>query len=970
MLFSQTSPRTLLVAAVAAGSWLVAAQESKWTLSTTELQREAFETQPYVANGYIGQRIPAEGFGYKEFVPINQTAHDGTQGWPLFTPRQSAAIIAGFYDQQATTEGTNFEQTGGQQPLSTLPTWSSLYLTINNQTYSILSPGAEIKNWSQSMSIQDGLVKTEIVWLPGVGEDAVSLTYEILAHREWPNLGVVRLNVNGLREGMSVAVTDVFDGAGAWRTNTVSTGAVPNTTNTHHTAVQPLGISNVTAYEVSVLSLSTNDVSFSSGADCLSSAGILSSNSSTSSQCLRLLSIPAGGSFTALKFVGIASSDAFPGTELETALAAAQMASEKGWEEVLSSHRAAWDTIWEDADIEIPGEQNTEPQLVARASLFHILSNVRDGSEATGLGGNSIAPSGLTSDSYAGQIFWDADTWMYPGLLALFPSYAESIVDFRYRQLGAAMENAAEYNLSGALYPWTSGRFGNCTGVGPCYDYEYHLNADIALAAWQYYAATGNQTWLEEKGWPLVKNIADMFAAFVVYNETTGMYETYNETSPDEYSNHKNNSAMINGALSVTLKQAAELGALVNYTTPSEWAAIRQNITMLTSPTSGILLEFDGFNATTEVKQADVVLLAYPFEYERSSTLSLQDLDFYSVSTSASGPGMTYSVFSIIASQLSPVGCASYSYFLQSAQPYSRAPYYQFSEQTSDVYSENGGTNPAYTFLTGHGGFLQTLTHGFTGYRLRLSGPYFDPVLPPQLTNYTVKGLKWQGSSFDVNVATSQTTISRRAGREGNVTVEIASGNEKAGNYSLAAGDSLVVPTRSTSGTLVGNNLAQCATVLSNDTSFNIPAGEIVIVPGEYGLAAVDGANATTWQPLTADPSSLVVDLGSEKRISAFHFNWGAAPPKSYAVSLSNSSDFSAASSSTSSSIASGDITADALTVLSSEEANLVAVHVGNLTDHALPEPVVARYVELTIEGSWNDEGYGGTVAEFAVIGT
>lgn len=100
------------------------------------------------------------------------------------------------------------------------------------------------------------------------------------------------------------------------------------------------------------------------------------------------------------------------------------MASEKGWEEVLSSHRAAWDTIWEDADIEIPGEQNTEPQLVARASLFHILSNVyilslfaisasadlfrmqvRDGSEATGLGGNSIAPSGLTSDSYAGQIF-------------------------------------------------------------------------------------------------------------------------------------------------------------------------------------------------------------------------------------------------------------------------------------------------------------------------------------------------------------------------------------------------------------------------------------------------------------------------------------------------------------------------------------------------------------------------------------
>jgi len=32
---------------------------------------------------------------------------------------------------------------------------------------------------------------------------------------------------------------------------------------------------------------------------------------------------------------------------------------------------------------------------------------------------------------------------------------------------------------------------------------------------------------------------------------------------------------------------------------------------------------------------------------------------------------------------------------------------HRFSEQTNDVYDTNGGTNPAYTFLTGHGGFLQ-----------------------------------------------------------------------------------------------------------------------------------------------------------------------------------------------------------------------------------------------------------------------
>ena len=38
---------------------------------------------------------------------------------------------------------------------------------------------------------------------------------------------------------------------------------------------------------------------------------------------------------------------------------------------------------------------------------------------------------------------------------------------YRFRQLGAARENSQQFNRSGALYPWTAGRFGNCTGVGP-----------------------------------------------------------------------------------------------------------------------------------------------------------------------------------------------------------------------------------------------------------------------------------------------------------------------------------------------------------------------------------------------------------------------------------------------------------------------------------------------------------------------
>jgi trehalose/maltose hydrolase-like predicted phosphorylase len=174
---------------------------------------------------------------------------------------------------------------------------------------------------------------------------------------------------------------------------------------------------------------------------------------------------PSKGKFTAIKYVGIASSDAFKGVEMKTAIKATTDAISEGYDSLLKEHMDAWEALWGESDIIIPGDsiEMQELQLVTRASFFHLLSNVRQGSEPTGLGDNSIAPAGLTSDSYAGQVYWDGDTWMFPALHVLFPTYAESITNFRFRQLGAAEENVKMFNRSGAIYPWTGARFGNCT---------------------------------------------------------------------------------------------------------------------------------------------------------------------------------------------------------------------------------------------------------------------------------------------------------------------------------------------------------------------------------------------------------------------------------------------------------------------------------------------------------------------------
>jgi hypothetical protein len=66
-----------------------------------------------------------------------ETVNTGSRsnGWPLFDSRIATAIVAQFYDQEDNTKSTKFAQIGGEQPISTLPVWTSLYVTIDNVTF-------------------------------------------------------------------------------------------------------------------------------------------------------------------------------------------------------------------------------------------------------------------------------------------------------------------------------------------------------------------------------------------------------------------------------------------------------------------------------------------------------------------------------------------------------------------------------------------------------------------------------------------------------------------------------------------------------------------------------------------------------------------------------------------------------------------------------------------------------------------
>jgi trehalose/maltose hydrolase-like predicted phosphorylase len=162
----------------------------------------------------------------------------------------------------------------------------------------------------------------------------------------------------------------------------VSSGILPTASNTIYSAVSPNGISNITAYVVSRLTFPDVSLSTKPWPSCF--AGV-KKNVSIASQCY-FTEPSEKGTITVIKYVGIASSDAFPGRELETAHAAVTQAATDGYSAVLAEHDAAWSALWDDADIIIPGETPVikSLQLSARASLFHLLSNLRPGSEPRG----------------------------------------------------------------------------------------------------------------------------------------------------------------------------------------------------------------------------------------------------------------------------------------------------------------------------------------------------------------------------------------------------------------------------------------------------------------------------------------------------------------------------------------------------------------------------------------------------------
>ncbi|MBV9819690.1 MAG: discoidin domain-containing protein [Solirubrobacterales bacterium] len=789
-----------------------------FVLSATSTSGASHYAPTFTGNGLLGIRVPAAGQGYA----------GGT------VPAQ--AELAGFYAKPSMGKVSDLVQ-----QRANIPTWSTLSFADGGVTFAPFRRG-RTSSWRQSIDLHTGVITTTARWRAPDGHVS-DLTYRVFTDRAAPHVGVVTLTLTPRYTGLAT-VTDLIDGTADRVTGPMLPPVLTRQAAKASDPAARLQTVTVTALGTGVTAAVADRLVVGSNI----AAPSVPVDQSVSQSLGQRVAFPvtAGRTYVLTKYVGVedsqTSSDPAASAQLDASTAAL-----RGAATLLAANDAAWAAMWR-GRIDVAGDRTVATDV--NASQFYLWSSTRADEDW------SVSPAGLSSNGYDGHIFWDAETWMFPSLLAQHPDLAVAMETYRFDRLAAAQRHARATGFAGARFPWESALDGteqipppvsvNSEGL-----YEQHITADIAQANWQYYLATGDRQWLATRGWPVISQGAVFWASRAVRGRD-GQYHVYHVTGPDEENPNVTDEAFTLAGARATLRDAIAAARVLGVRAPARWSRVSAGLTLHTDR-FGVVPEYAGYHSQL-VKQADVTLLPYLWRAPLSPRVQRADLNFYVPRTDPGGPSMSDAVNSIDTSALRTPGCASFVDTRRSYEPFIRDPFHQFSE------TRTGG---AFTFMTGIGGFLQEFLYGYSGLRFDAGGVRIAPTMNAQLRAITLRDLSWHGRTFTVAIGPRVSTVTLRSGAPLPV-------NTRAGRRTVRAGHPLRVVT------------ARPDLDPTSDAVRCVAARASSAEPGAPALAAVDGSAATQWQP-TALPATLTAPIHGARTIRRATITWGhvwPTPPK------------------------------------------------------------------------------------------
>jgi protein-glucosylgalactosylhydroxylysine glucosidase len=451
--------------------------------------------------------------------------------------------------------------------------------------------------------------------------------------------------------------------------------------------------------------------------------------------------VEKGTTYTFTKYIAASRQD-WGGTAKDD-VALAQQARQTGFTTLLDKHQSAWQALWK-SDIVVDGDPQV--QKAVHSDLYYLLSNTTVGT-AWPMGACALTPN------YAGHAFWDSDSWVFPALLLLHPDRAKPIVMFRNRTMQPARERAIQYGAKGTMYPWEADPQ---TGVDntPHFAYgvyrEIHVNADIAIAQWQYYLASNDTAWLKQYGWPVIHDVAEFWTSRVTYNQAKDRYEIMHVTSPDEAYDDVPNDSFTNAAARKALLIAIEAAKLVGQPADPKWSEIASKMYIPFLDKEQRHLDFDESVPHDKITWmgSSLAWLMYPnLDLSMSDAVRRNDFDFQLHELKVHGDDPNEMMMVMLAVGASELGDA------KSAGDWIQRNLVGFLKPPFNVRTETVANNAGYILATS-AGFVQSMVYGLTGLRIDDKGldAAYAPQLPPAWKSLTLRHVSFRGKLYDITV--------------------------------------------------------------------------------------------------------------------------------------------------------------------------------------------------------------------------
>ncbi|MBU6477028.1 MAG: glycoside hydrolase family 65 protein, partial [Xanthomonadaceae bacterium] len=461
-----------------------------------------------------------------------------------------------------------------------------------------------------------------------------------------------------------------------------------------------------------------------------------------------------GERYTFTKYIAASRQDW--GGDAKADLAFATKARSTGFDKLLARHVAVWHDLWK-ADIVVDHDEAVQRAL--HSDLYYILSNTTVGT-AWAMGACALTPN------YAGHVFWDSDSWVFPALLLLHPERAKSIVMFRHRTMQGAHERAVQYGVQGLMYPWESDPQKGID-VTPHFAYgvyrEIHVNADIAIAQWQYYLATGDREWLKQYGWPVIEGIAAFWKSRVTYDRAKDRYEILHVTSPDEAYDDVPNDSFTNAAARKALEIATKAAELIGVKPDPKWAEIASKMYIPFDERARRHYDFDPSVPHDKITWmgSSLAWLMYPnLDLPMSPLVRRNDFEFQLQALKTHGDNPNEMMMVMLTVGAAELGDA------QAVGKWIDRNLVGFLKPPFNVRTETATNNAGYILATS-AGFIQSFIYGLSGLRIDDKGldQEYAPILPPGWKSVTLKGITFRGKHYDITIgrgANGKTGLTRK----------------------------------------------------------------------------------------------------------------------------------------------------------------------------------------------------------------